>query len=188
MKKFPRRPYRGVRDFWRDVRFLFQNRAKLRQAMGGELVSFAFRERLMLAVTAVNDCRYCSYYHAKEALRANLSEAEIRQMQDGIVDLAPAEELPALLYAQHWAESDGRPDPDARQKLVDVYGAEKAEAIEMVLRMIRTGNLLGNTADYILYRLSFGRWGESERDKLQAADWPNLQRLDQSQGAEDTAV
>lgn len=168
MKKFPRRTYRGVRDFWGDVRFPFQNRVKLRRAMGGDLVSLAFRERLMLAVTAVNDCRYCSYYHAKEALRANLSEAEIRQMQDGILDQAPAEELPALLYAQHWAESDGRPDPDARQKLVDTYGAEKAEAIEMVLRMIRTGNLLGNTADYFLYRLSFGRLGISERDHAPA--------------------
>jgi len=170
MKPFKRRTYRGIRDFLGDFRYPLQNRDKLKRAMGGDLVSLAFRERLMLAVTAVNDCRYCSYYHAKEALRANLSEAEIRHMQDGIVDLAPAEELPALLYAQHWAESDGRPDPDARQKLVDAYGAEKAEAIEVVLRMIRTGNLLGNTADYILYRLSFGRLGESERDKLQAAE------------------
>jgi len=169
MKKFPRRTYRGVRDFLGDVRFPLQNRGKLKQAMSGELVSFAFRERLMLAVTAVNDCRYCSYFHAKEALRANLSEAEVRQMQDGILDKAPADELPALLYAQHWAESDAHPDPAARQKLIDTYGPEQAEAIEMVLRMIRTGNLLGNTTDYILYRLSFGRLGESERDKLQTA-------------------
>ena len=169
MKKFPRRTYRGVRDFLGDVRYPLQNRDKLKRAMSGELVSFAFRERLMLAVTAVNDCRYCSYFHAKEALKADLSEVEIRQMQDGILDHAPAEELPALLYAQHWAESDAHADPSARQKLVATYGQEKAEAIEVVLRMIRTGNLLGNTTDYILYRLSFGRLGESERDKLQAA-------------------
>ena len=25
--------------------------------------------------------------------------------------------------------------------------------------MMRMANLLGNTADYLLYRLSFGRWG-----------------------------
>lgn len=83
-------------------------------------------------------------------------------MQDGLIDHAPAEEIPALLYAQHWAESDAQPDPAARQTLIDSYGQEKAEAIEMVLRMIRTGNLAGNTADYILYRLSFGRLGVSE--------------------------
>jgi hypothetical protein len=27
----------------------------------------AFRERLMLAVTVVNGCRYCSYFHARQA-------------------------------------------------------------------------------------------------------------------------
>ena len=40
-----------------------------------------------------------------------------------------------------------------------VYGEEKAAAIHIVLRMIRMGNLMGNTADYILYRLTFGRAG-----------------------------
>ncbi len=159
MKQFKRRTYQGVADFLQDVAYPFRNRDKLRQAMRGELVDFAFRERLMLAVTAVNDCRYCSYYHAKEALKANLSEAEIRQIQDGIIDHAPVEEIPALLYAQHWAESDAQPDRAVRQTLIDTYGQEKAEAIETVLGMIRTGNLLGNTADYILYRLSFGRLG-----------------------------
>lgn len=113
----------------------------------------------MLAVTAVNGCRYCSYYHAKEALKTGLPEAEIRAMQDGIVDNAPTEELPALLYAQHWAENNARPDPDVRQKLIDAYGTTQTDAIDAVLRMIRMGNLLGNTTDYWLFRLSFGRFG-----------------------------
>jgi len=174
MKPFKRRTYRGVIELGNDLLFPLRNRAELKQAMRGDLVSFAFRERLMLAVTAVNDCRYYSYFHAKEALKADLPEAEIRHMQDGIVDQAPAEELPALLYAQHWAESNARPDPAARQKLVDTYGPEKAEAIETILRMIRTGNLLGNTADYILFRLSFGRWGKTEREKLSTPDRSNF--------------
>lgn len=159
-KKFQRRYYGSLREIGRDMAWPVRNRAKLRAAMGGELVSMAMRERLMLAVTAVNDCRYCSYFHAKEALRANLSESEIRQMLEGHLDQAPTDELPALLYAQHWAETDGRPDPTARQTVYDTYGPDKADAIEVVLRMIRTGNLGGNTLDYLLYRLSFGHWGE----------------------------
>lgn len=159
MKRFNRRIYYSLGDFWRDMRFPLQNRAQLRRAMKGDLVSYAFRERLMLAVTAVNGCRYCSYYHAKEALRAGLPEEELRQLLAGVVDEAPAEELPALLYAQHWAETSGQPDPAARQKLVQTYGVERARAIETVLRMIRMGNLLGNTADYWLYRLSRGVFG-----------------------------
>ena len=115
----------------------------------------------MLAVTAVNGCRYCSYFHAKEALKAGLAEEELRQLLVGLVDDAPAEELQALLYAQHWAETDGQPDPTAQQQLVQTYGLDRAEAIETVLRMIRIGNLLGNTGDYWLYRLSRGAFGGS---------------------------
>lgn len=158
-KPFNKRYYSNISQFWRDFRYPLQNRDKLKLAMGGDLVSMAFRERLMLAVTAVNGCRYCSYFHAKEALRAGLPKDEIRAMQDGIVDNAPAEELLALLYAQHWAESDAQPDPDVRQKLVESYGTRQTEAIDIVLRIIRLGNLLGNTTDYWLYRLSFGRFG-----------------------------
>jgi AhpD family alkylhydroperoxidase len=163
LKQFNRRIYNSLGDFWRDVRFPLQNRAQLRRAMKGDLVSFAFRERLMLAVTAVNGCRYCSYYHAKEAVKAGLPDEELRRMLEGIVEGAPADELPALLYAQHWAEANGQPDPAARQKLAQTYGAERAEAIETVLRMIRMGNLLGNSGDYWLYRLSGGVLGAPGR-------------------------
>jgi AhpD family alkylhydroperoxidase len=165
MKQFNRRIYRSVGDFWRDIRFPLQNRAQLRQAMRGEMVSFAFRERLMLAVTAVNGCRYCSFYHAQEALKAGLPEEELRQMLAGVVDGAPEEELPALLYAQHWAEANGKPDAAARQTLARTYGPERATAIETVLRMIHMGNLLGNTGDYWLYRLSFGAFGAPDANR-----------------------
>jgi AhpD family alkylhydroperoxidase len=158
-KRFNKRYYSNLSQFWHDFRYPLQNRRNLKLALGGDLVSHAFRERLMLAVTAVNGCRYCSYYHAKEALKTGLPEAEIRAMQDGIVENAPVEELPALLYAQHWAENNANPDPDIRQKLVETYGTQRSEAIDVVLRLIRMGNLLGNTTDYWLFRLSFGRLG-----------------------------
>ncbi|HIP72276.1 MAG TPA: carboxymuconolactone decarboxylase family protein, partial [Anaerolineae bacterium] len=118
----------------------------------------------------VNQCRYCTYYHVKESLAAGLPEEEIRQLQDGIVDDAPAEELPALLYAQHWAETDAKPDPAMRQKLYEIYGDERAEAIETILRMIRMGNLWGNTADYLLYKLSFGHKGLTQADQQPQMD------------------
>jgi len=164
--KFNRRIYRSFSQFWRDFRYPLQNRDKIKITMKGDLVSYAFRERLMLAVTAVNGCRYCSYYHAKEAVKAGLPESELQKLLVGVVDDAPADELPALLYAQHWAESDANPDPEARQKLVETYGPERTEAIEMALRMIRMGNLLGNQWDYWLYRISNGRLNASIKKSL----------------------
>ena len=113
----------------------------------------------MLAVTAVNGCRYCSHAHAREALLAGISEAEVESLLSGVVDDCPSEEAAAVFYVQHWAESGANPDPDARRKLVEIYGSDTAGDIELVLRMIRVGNLTGNTWDYLLYRISFGRWG-----------------------------
>lgn len=127
--------------------------------MRGEVISPAFRERLMLAVTAVNRCRYCSYAHTKQALIEGISEDEVDALQAGIVEKCPQEELPALLYAQHWAETQGRTDPESRVRMNELYDRRTFDAIELTLQTIQVGNLLGNTLDYILYRSSFGRFG-----------------------------
>ena len=112
----------------------------------------------MLAVTSVEGCRYCSYFHSKLALKGGVSQGEISKLLSGEVDDCPEDEIIAVLYAQHWAESNACPDKEADERLEETYGPEKAEAINLMLRMIRLGNLLGNTWDYLLYRMSFGKW------------------------------
>ena len=71
----------------------------------------------MLAITAVDGCRYCSYFHARLALKAGIGQEEIGKLLSGDVSGCPKEETLAVLYAQHWAESSAHPDPDAVQKL-----------------------------------------------------------------------
>jgi hypothetical protein len=44
----------------------------------------------------------------------------------------------------------------------DAYGKEILARIEIILRMIRVGNLLGNSLDFLLHRLSFGQLGGDE--------------------------
>jgi AhpD family alkylhydroperoxidase len=158
--RFKKRTYNSPKDFISDVLFPFKNRRKLQGVMGGTLISPSFRERLMLAVTAVNGCRYCSYFHTGEALKSGLSREEIGLLLSGESAACPPEEAPAVIYAQHWAESNACPDPIALQKLQEIYGIEKAAAIQIILRMIRIGNLSGNSWDYLLYRVSFGKWGQ----------------------------
>ena len=154
-RKFKRRIYHSWSQLWQDLNRSMRNRHR----MDSGLVSLAFRERLMLIVTEVNGCRYCSYFHAKVALEAGLSEEETRGYLQGDTKNAPADELPALLYAQHWAANDAKPEPTLRKNLFETYGTETAEAIETVLYMIRMGNLLGNLGDYFLFKLSFGHLG-----------------------------
>lgn len=158
-EKFQKRTYQGLGEVWEDFRTIIKHRPIIRRAMR-ELLSPAFRERLMLVVTEVNGCRYCRTFHAKEALQVGITDAELAVLLAGQIPTdAPEEEIPAMIYARYWAESDAQPAPENVQELIEAYGQEKAAAIHVVLRMIRMGNLMGNTADYILYRLTFGRAG-----------------------------
>jgi AhpD family alkylhydroperoxidase len=165
VRAFRRRTYSGPTDFLRDIWFLIGSRALVKAAMKSGAIGFGFRERLMMVVTEVNGCRYCSWYHSAQSIKAGLSEHELRDLLAGqIPDGGPAEEIPALLYARHWAQTDARPDPEAARRLAEAYSGERAAMIEVILRMIRAGNLMGNTLDWLLYRLSFGRLGLTAKD------------------------
>ena len=157
MQAFGRRIYPSLSAFFADLKALLAKRDRMRPLMRGELIDIAFRERLMLAVTAVNGCSYCSYAHARQALAEGIELEEVRELQDGLVENSPREEIPALLYAQHWAETAGNPDLAARKRVVDVYGVDALNDMELALQTIQMGNLLGNSMDFIVYRLSFGR-------------------------------
>ena len=166
MNPFPRRLYANIPEFWADFRYILGNRSTLKAAMRGDLISLQFRERLMLTVTEVNGCRYCSYYHAREALKTGISEGELASLlEGGLPAQTPHDEIPALLFAQHWAESGTHPEPEIQQKFEQTYGPEKSAAILIILRMIRVGNLSGNLWDCLLYRISFGHWGLLEGER-----------------------
>ena len=154
---FNKRTY-SLREFFADISFLTKNMRNVRRVMREKLIPNDFRERLMLSVTSVYSCSFCCWAHTREALRSGVEQEEIARLLTGSVDNCPEDEAIALLYAQHWTNSNASPDPEATSRLEQAYGAEKAEAIHLVLRVIRFGNLSGNTWDRFLHRISFGRW------------------------------
>ncbi len=157
---FQRRHYSSLREFWVDLRYLISHRDQIKCTMRSDLVTTAFRERLMLAVTEVNQCRYCRIFHVGQAKQAGIPIEEISEyLKGGIPDDVPEEQKLAVCYAQHWAETCAEPDPDYVDQVRDTYSENGFQIISMVLRMIWMGNLLGNTVDYFLYRISFGKWG-----------------------------
>jgi AhpD family alkylhydroperoxidase len=155
---FKKRKYESLKELFTDLCFTIRNSSQLRKVKSKGLISTAFQERLMLAVISVENCRYCSYFHSKLSLKNGITQEEIGQLLSGDFHGCPEEEALAVLYAQHWAESNTRPDPESVEKLKETYGSEKAEAINIMLRTIRLGSLSGNTLDYLLYRISFGKW------------------------------
>ena len=165
---FPRRFYTGLHPFLADVAWLVWHRAQLQLAR--TQLTPAFRERPMLAVTAVNRYRYCSFAHTRMALAAGVSNAEIARILNQTLDDCPPDEAPALTYAYHWAETDATPEAAARERLFCEYGVLRAGAIEAVLRMIRMGNLVSNTFDYPLFRISGGRFGATADDERHNPD------------------
>jgi len=139
--------------FRSDVREVVAHMDDLRRASRGGRVSKPFAEKIMLAVTRVNGCRYCLYGHSRAALASGVSEAELKQILAWEQDVFDDNEGVALTFAQHYAESGCQPDASAWQRLQDFYGEQTARDILAYLRMITLGNLAGNTLDAFLSRL-----------------------------------
>lgn len=151
---FNRRLYYSPAEFIAAMREVLAHTSDLKEAARSRRIERAFAEKIMLAVTQVNGCRYCSYGHTRSALAAGIPPEEIARLAAGELGDFPEEEAVALFFGQHYAESGGQPDPAAVQRLVDCYGEQGARDILAYIRMIMVGNLFGNTFDALLSRLT----------------------------------
>lgn len=144
-----KRRYYNLLSPLRDIAFILkQNPYRLLAVLRKVSISSAFRERLMLAVTGVNECSACTYIHSTIALTEGITQADIDLLLSGDFTIAPEHEIPALLYAQSWAEADAKPCSASKQALATEYGKALANEIEIVLHMIRLGNLTGNSFEF----------------------------------------
>jgi AhpD family alkylhydroperoxidase len=141
-----------LRTFVSGIKDVLGHMDEVRTAIRGGRVSRAFAEKIMLTVTRVNGCRYCSFAHTHAALAAGVSHNELQKLMEGEFSTFPDDEVVALTFAQHYAESNFQPDPQAWQRLVDYYGSQTARDILAYLRLITFANLFGNTFDALLSR------------------------------------
>ena len=107
-------------------------------------------EKIMLSVTAVNECRYCTFVHSLQALKLGLSPEDIQKLMAFDLGACTEEEAVACAFAQHYAESNGQPDKNALLRLVGQLGFEKTRDVMVYIQMIEFGNLFGNTVDAYL--------------------------------------
>jgi len=103
-----------------------------------------FVKRIMLAVTHVNGCALCSWFHTQEALKLGMPKDEIKQLLDGDMADVPEDEAAALAFAQHYADTRGHVDSAAWRHVIRTYGREKALGIRAAVCMIMAGNAQGN--------------------------------------------
>lgn len=119
--------------------------------------SSVLREKIMLAVTAVNDCRYCAWAHTRLALKQGMNLEEINQILDQSANLRAesAADAAAILFAQHFADTRGEIDPAAREALRGHFSNRQVREILACIHAIYLGNLVGNTFEYVFS--GFGR-------------------------------
>lgn len=139
--------------FFNDAGFFILRIPDIISALRNKQISKAFIEKIMTVTTAVNGCTYCSWYHAKQALASGISEEEVKNMLNLQFHADASDfETPALLYAQHFAETDRQPDEEMTQNVIEFYGEKTANHIYLFIRLINFGNLYGNTWDAVLSR------------------------------------
>jgi AhpD family alkylhydroperoxidase len=158
---FQKRTWSGVDAFIRDVSVVLKNRNNLPKAI--QNLDRDLLHRLMLIVSRVNGCRYCTNFHASAALADGMTPEEVDYLLEGIIDSVPEKEMPTLLYALYWAEEGGHTDEGVRQDILDRYGESYTQSVESALQIIKVANYAGNAFDFIIYTLSGGRFGNETR-------------------------
>lgn len=129
-------------------------------------MSPALRERLMIAVTEVNGCAMCSWYHVKMALETGLASEEIHNMLSGELQDVPDAEITAVLFAQHYADTRGMPGKAAWEKMKTQYGKNAALAMLGAIRGIMLGNAVGIPSGSLLSRLGVKRFPIDSRSSV----------------------
>jgi AhpD family alkylhydroperoxidase len=147
------RIYTKVSSFFFDFfRFIINSLAYIKNATKSGDVSHALREKLMVAVSGVLSCKYCTWLHSEMALTHGVDAEEVQKLLSMEIGDFPDEEAIALAFAQHYSETGGKPQEKARARLDHYYGRKKAGHIVSFIQIIYFGNLAGNTVDAFLNR------------------------------------
>ena len=118
--------------------------------------SKAMREKIMLGVTAINDCRYCAWGHSHWAFSQGVSLEEVNQIlgnQDHSLKANDPSEAAAILFGQHYAEHLDQIDPDSVLNLRNYFSQAQVREIVAFVYFITFTNLSGNTVDALLERI-----------------------------------
>ena len=118
--------------------------------------SKAVREKVMLGVTAINDCRYCAWGHSHWAASQGIPLEEVNQIlssQVGSLKANDPAEAAAILFGQHYAEQLDEIDPESVKNLRNFFSQAQVREILGQVYLITFTNLSGNTVDVLLERI-----------------------------------
>lgn len=132
-----------VREFYDALYKGLRTMKYMKKSKTDGTLSMHFIERIMLAVTEVNGCEVCTYGHTKIALEEGMSNEEIQSILAGDIATAPENEVKAIMFAQHYADTKGNPSREAWHIVEQEYGHSLSLGILGTIRMIMIGNSYG---------------------------------------------
>lgn len=145
MVKETLRTFDSPGEYFSLFRMTFSRMRGLRKIPQEQKISPQFREKLMVAVSAVNQCAYCSYLHTRTALEQGISREEIDTIFKNDVSQFSEEDLPGILFAQHFAETKGNVSEEALKNIEEKYGTITTGQMLAFLQTVLFGNLCCNT-------------------------------------------
>ena len=151
------RTFQSLGQFFRELGWLLVHPVLLFGILTGRKIDGAFRERVILAVTEVNRCSLCAWAHSRAALGEGMTKDEVKLLLQGALDSVPPEQRTAVLFAQHWADTGGHVDGDARVHFEAAYDKKTVSALDGTMRFIRFCNYSGVLFERLLTCLSLGR-------------------------------
>jgi len=140
--------------FFNDIFFLISKIGEFNKLKKNTEINEVFSEKIMTVCSAVNGCVYCKWFHAKQSIKSGIPANEVKELLNLQFGTAVSDfELTGVLFAQHYAETNRKPDDMMLQKLYTEYGEKNANHIILNIRMIFFGNLYGNTLDAFISRI-----------------------------------
>jgi len=113
-----------------------------------------FREELMLAVSRLNGCRYCSWGHHEWAEISGVSNEELARLEQLEPSGFDRRKWVAISYARALVKQDfRRVQPQLRRAVQHKYSPREIRQIELIVNVMDVGNRTSNTFDALLSRL-----------------------------------
>ena len=103
------------------------------------LLDHKLREMIHVAVSAVNECGYCSAVHRKAAFALGLSEAEVREIENETDDHFSLRERAALMFARDLTRT-ALVDDDARYRVQELFTADEYVELAMIVGLANFTN------------------------------------------------
>ena len=150
MQKFQNHPFPrvySVRELLGGLRWVMTHLRELWPIWVAGRLSPALREQVIVAVAQTNECSMCEHAHARHALAAGVSDAELAALENMDEEAFDRPTWLAVAHARLRTKADFAPGEgnDLEAAVVEALGPQTCRDVEDVARVMTVANRVANT-------------------------------------------